>query len=296
MHCQGEGARRHDAGQLAVANTVGRGEAARPQVRRFREASGPGLASTGALELTVKTTRSDDSFTAVASGWLSKLFPLSDTKFDTLREQKISQNIWFRRFTLALNPDKSIARASAALEVNARLGQGEKGGQNLPIFFEAEYVNNPRGEGKWPISGDLWLPSDSDVPMALYSDYEEYQSLEPVTPNPLRALELTTLFASMMGATDDTRIPELPNGIPNVITAAGFRVDKESIFVSGTISNCKHVLDGSKAPTISFQELSLEARWNWKRKLVQVDLYFWLGLKLPPWYEAPESCAASALN
>ncbi|KAK7413165.1 hypothetical protein QQX98_007944 [Neonectria punicea] len=100
----------------------------------------------------------------------------------------------------------------------------------------------------------------------------------------------------MTGTRDDTLIPELPKGIPNVITAAGFRVDQESIFVSGTISNCRHELDRSKAPTISFQELSLEARWNWVQKIVRVDLYFWLSLKLPAWYEAPEGCAASALQ
>lgn len=251
------------------------------------------LASTGALELTVKTTQSDDSFTAVVSGWLSRLFPGCDTTFDTLSEQNISQNIWFRRLTIALNPDKSISRASVALEVNARLGHGSRPDQNLPIIFKAEYTNAPGGQSNWSISGDLWLRTKTNLPLTLFSDYEEYRSLLPLTPDPVQALELTTLFASM---SDADNIPDLPKGIPNAITAAGFRINKESIFVSGTIGDCRHVLEGSNAPPLRLQELSVEARWNWKQKLVQVDLYFWLSLILPSWYDAPEGCAANSLT
>ncbi|UKZ65106.1 uncharacterized protein TrAtP1_006306 [Trichoderma atroviride] len=251
------------------------------------------LASTGALELTVKTTQSDDNFTDVVSGWLSRLFPGCDTTFDTLIEQKISQNIWFRRLTIALNPDKSISRASVALEVNARLGNGLKPDQNLPIIFKAEYTNAPGAQSDWSISGDLWLETNTNIPLPLFSEYEEYRSLLPLTPDPVQALELTTLFASM---SDADNIPDLPKGIPNAITAAGFRINKESIFVSGTISDCRHVLEGSNAPPLRLQELSVEARWNWKQKAVQVDLYFWLSLNLPSWYDAPEGCAANSLT
>ncbi|RSL77000.1 hypothetical protein CEP51_009456 [Fusarium floridanum] len=250
------------------------------------------LASTGSLELTIKTTNSKDNFTAVVSGWLSKLFPGSDTTFGTLAEQGLSQDIWFRRLTLTLAPDKSISGASVALEVNAKLGRDPEATTNLPILFEAKYENKPGGESDWSISGKLWRRTNEDIPRALFGDYEEYRNLEPVTQNPAKFLEITTLFASMTNA---QQIPDLPAGIPNIITRAGFRVNKNSIFVSGTIADCHHTLDGSKVPPLRFQQLSVEARWNWTQKLIEVDLSFWLSLTLPPWWDAPDDCPGNAI-
>ncbi|KAJ4314161.1 hypothetical protein N0V84_009045 [Fusarium piperis] len=250
------------------------------------------LTSTGALELTIRTTDDKDDFTTVLRGWLSKLFPESATAFGTLGEQGLSKNLWFRRLILTLAPDKSISKASVAVEVNAKLGQSEDSTTNVPILFEAKYEKVAGGKSDWSLSGQLWLKTDKDIPKALFADYEEYRSLEPVTRDPAEVLKLTTLFGSLEGADN---IPELPAGIPNAITKAGFRVNQDSIFVSGTIADCRHTLEGDHVPALRFRELSLEAQWNWTQKLIQVELSFWLSLKVPEWWDSPDGCAANAL-
>ncbi|KAH6991519.1 hypothetical protein BKA56DRAFT_611050 [Ilyonectria sp. MPI-CAGE-AT-0026] len=151
-----------------------------------------------------------------------------------------------------------------------------------------------RLRGMYGDSDDLMV-SNSELPVALFSNYEDHLTLEPLMLNPLEELQLTTLFASITGTCDDTLILDPPKGIPNVITAAGFRADDQgSIFVSGTLSNWRHEVDRSKAPTISFQKVSLEARWNWVQKIVWADLYFWLRLKSPPGDGAQKSKTLTA--
>ncbi|KAH6611486.1 hypothetical protein Trco_001506 [Trichoderma cornu-damae] len=255
------------------------------------------LISTGAMSLHIVTTDREDSFTGVARGWLAKLFPGSDgsTQIDTLDAPDMGSNLWFRRLVIQLDPDKSISRAAVAVEVNARLGSGkdEKSGQatNVPIFFEAQY-SKTAVEAEWSLAGNLWLKSEAGFPYEIFSDYERFYNLDPVTPNPAGSLRLTTLFSSLAGGQS---IPDPPPGIPNVITAAGFRIDSSSIFVSGTISGCRPEQKGP-VPALQLDELSLEASWNRATKGVRVALAFRLHLAVPEDYDGPDACAANAIN
>lgn len=159
----------------------------------------------------------------------------------------------------------------------------------LSTMFVIKVTIRPRGSQYPGICSWSLTVSDSELPVGLFSNYEDHVTLEPLTPNPLEELELATLFVSITGTCDDALIPDPPKGIPNVVTAAGFRVDQGSVFVSGKISNWRHEVDRSKGSTISFQKVSLEARWNWVQKIVRIDLYFWLRLKPPPRNSAQKS-------
>lgn len=248
------------------------------------------FATTGSLTLNMVMNKREDSFTAVVAGWLAEFFPGCDASLSTLDGLGISRNFWFRRLTMSLGPDKTISNASVAVEAMSKLGKGAQE-QNVAILFEAHY-DRTDGQSNWSISGDLWFHAMSKIPLQIYSGYETFHTLEPVTENPAKSIQLTALFASIA---ESDSIPELPAGIPDAITAAGFRIDTKSVFVRGRISDCRHVEKGSKVPLLSFKELEAEARWNWDEKKARVDLYFQLQLRLPESHDGPEACMANTL-
>ncbi|KAI1819780.1 putative transcriptional activator srcap-like protein [Xylaria intraflava] len=204
----------------------------------------------------------DGTFTDIIS-WLLGLLP-DGSGVDGIQNMLEQDNIFtdyihLRRLKIALDIVKgspSFSSVMVDIEVSGKFGSGGKT-QRAP--FLVTYNWNIDGGPLGSITGGFWNWYDSSPERVLAFQYEDFSSLQPITPDPLKVLDLVTLIPGVK------EIPNIPDTVPTEISRAGIYLSQDTFAVGASIESKNHRRgdESDKVPRIDLGKIDLDASFSW---------------------------------
>ncbi|KAH7006886.1 hypothetical protein EDB80DRAFT_842092 [Ilyonectria destructans] len=212
---------------------------------------------------------SKDAFQGILV-WLTDLVPGLDLSF--IRQFLVDSNIFKdhgvypRQITVNLDCDDkgkntSLASFSFDIEVNAKFGEDPTtaGSPATPVFL-ITYAWMSGGPNWGSIQGQLWNWYDTSTMRDLQPEYEITASLEPLTENPAKALNLLKMIP-------DVDIDHVPTTIPTQISRAYITLSGSGVTLGGTVKSIAFESDDPPpVPQLDLGILNIDAGFAWGKQ------------------------------
>ncbi|XXG96345.1 histone H2A.Z [Hypoxylon texense] len=226
------------------------------------------------LSFNVKDPLSGDAFTGIVA-WLLSLLPdgsgVSDIQKILEKDDIFKGYIHFRRLKVALTTKEDTPKLSSVkvvIEVSGKFGHGDKI-QRAP--FLVTYSWDSDGGPLGAITGDFWNWNNSSAEQLITPQYEDFSSLQPVTTDPVKVLNLVTLIPGV------DKIPDIPDTVPTEISRASIYLSQDTFVIGASIESKGHVgeYESGKVSKIDLGQVNLNASFSWgESKSFTIELGF----------------------